>query len=76
MTRRIIFILTALLGLAGLVFALASPASAQVGFPFFFDFSALVDFLESLADTFPFLAGFLNTIIQMVLGLCGDLCAS
>lgn len=76
MTRRMIFFLTALVGLAGVVFVLASPASAQVGLPFFFDFSDLVDFLESLAETFPFLAGFLNTVIQLVLGLCGAFCAS
>jgi hypothetical protein len=67
MTRRIIFILTALLGLAGLVTVLASPASAQI--PPFPDFTQL---FASILNSLPaFIRGFVATLFETILqGFC------
>lgn len=78
MTRRMIFFLTALVGLAGVVFVLASPASAQTGFPFFFDFRAL---FQTLFNSFPpflqsIVASIFGAILEIFTGSCAPFCAS
>jgi cytosine/uracil/thiamine/allantoin permease len=78
MTRRIIFILSALLGLAGLVFVLASPASAQTGLPFTFDFRSL---FQSIFNSFPtflrnIVAPIFGSILNLFTGSCAPFCAS
>lgn len=76
MTRRLVLILTALLGVAGVVLTSASAASAQI--PFFFDIAAL---LQSIFDSFPpFLQSFLGPLFAALLdaftGSCEPFCAS
>jgi hypothetical protein len=78
MTRRIVFTFTALLGLAGVAFLLASPASAQTGLPFPFDFRTL---FENLFNAFPpFLQSFVGPIFSAILsaftGSCAPFCSS
>ena len=78
MTRRMMFILSALLGVAGVAFLLASPASAQTGLPFVFDFRAL---FTALFNSFPpFLQSIVSSIFAAILnaftGSCAPFCAS
>ena len=78
MTRRMILILSALLGLAGVAFLLASPASAQTGLPFVFDFQAL---FTAIFNSFPpFLQSIVGPIFAALLeaftGSCAPFCAS
>ena len=78
MTRRMILILTALVGLAGVALVLASPASAQTGLPFTFDFRTL---FQSIFNAFPpFLQSIVGPIFSAILstltGSCAPFCSS
>ena len=76
MTRRTVLVLTALMGVAGVVLASTSAASAQS--PFFFDIAAL---LHAIFNSFPpFLQSFLGPLFAALLeaftGSCEPFCAS
>ena len=76
MPRRIVLILTALLGVAGVVLASATAASAQL--PFVFDFAAL---FAAIFESFPpFLQSILGPLFAALLdaftGSCEPFCAS
>lgn len=82
MTPRIAFVVTAVLGVAGVVLASASGASAQL--PPIFDFAAfLTQLFQSLSSVFSFLGlgtGFLSDLFGSLLegftGSCAPFCAS
>jgi hypothetical protein len=78
MTRRMIVVLTALLGVLGVIIVSASMASAQVRLPIVFDFGAL---FERLFAAFPpFLKSIVSPIfgrlLQAFTGSCAPFCAS
>jgi hypothetical protein len=78
MIRRMIVVVTALLGVGGTILVSASLASAQVRLPFVFDYAA---FFRTLFNTFPpFIQSIVGpmfaAMLQIMTGSCGAFCAS
>jgi len=71
MTRRFLVVLVTLAGLAGVLVAIATPASAQVGLPGI----DLAGLLRSIFDSFPpFLRSILGPIFNALLSFFGGGC--